>query len=84
MALGGLWASGLVGFPGRVALRSARADERNGVRANDADSKESAADIEKLLTEFRKVYHLEQGQVIKRIKPPFPRGRLYDLDKWIL
>lgn len=41
------------------------------------------AEIEKLLAEFRQVYHLDQGQVIKRIKAPQPSGRLYDLDKWI-
>ena len=41
------------------------------------------AEIEKLLAEFRKVYHLDKDQVIKRIKPPQPLGRLYDLDKWI-
>jgi hypothetical protein len=37
--------------------------------------------VENLLTEFRKVYHLEEGQVIKRIKPPYPKGRMYDLDR---
>ncbi len=83
MAFGELGASGLVVFHGQAALRSARADEPKGASAVHADQKESAADIEKLLTEFRKVYHLEQGRVIKRIKPPLPRGRLYDLDKWI-
>jgi hypothetical protein len=38
-------------------------------------------EAEKLLAEFRKIYHLEEGQVIKRIKPPFPKGRMYDLDQ---
>jgi len=39
------------------------------------------ADVEKLLAEFRKIYHLDEGQVIKRIKPPYPAGRMYDLDR---
>lgn len=41
------------------------------------------AEIDKLLAEFRQLYHLDQGQVIKRINAPQPSGRLYDLDKWI-
>ena len=79
----GLWISCLAIFPEQTALRFARADEPRVAAADPADSEEPAEDVEKLLNEFRQIYHLEEGQVIRRIRPPFPRGRLYDLDKWI-
>lgn len=50
---------------------------------SQVEAKIPTVEEQKALAEFRKFYHLDdKDQVIKRIKPPLPVGRLYDLDKW--
>jgi hypothetical protein len=77
-----LWGFGVVLVHGPT--RTAKgADESQVVAFGQDDAKVPTVEEQKALAEFHKVYHLDdKDQVIKRIKPPLPIGRLYDLDKW--